>query len=442
VTDPSGALVPNAHVTVTNEDTGVTVKGETTRAGVYAIEALNPGKYRVIVEHQGFKQIEVLDLVLHTQDVISRNFVLPVGASSETIQVNGNQQSMSNSPSVSLTVTQAFVENMPLNGRSFQDLIALAPGSLSSNRQGFGAYGAYSINGQRDDANNFSVDGVSANLAADAGQNGGPGGGVQAVSGSYPMQSALGTTQSLVSIDALQEFRIQTSGYSAEFGRQPGGQVEFTTRSGTNEYHGGAFDYLRNTVMDANDWFANAKSQPREPEHQNDFGGTFGGPLSLPQLYDGKDKPFFFFSYEGLRLILPGFVSFSVPTADFRQAAAVGVQPYLDTSPIPNGPLNPDGITALFSHGLDSRNSLDSWSFRLDQAIGSKLHMFARFFDTPSYTEQPTTQPLSEALFNRINSIGGTLGATLLVSPNLVNEFRFNYTEASGQNYSGVSPDF
>ena len=139
-----------------------------------------------------------------------------------------------------------------------------------------------------------------------------PGNGLGGTLGSF---SALGGTNSLVSVDALQEFRIQTSTYAPEFGRTPGGQISIVTRSGTNQFHGTVFDYLRNDVLDANDWFADsATASPKAEERQNDFGGTFGGPIL-------KDRTFFFFSYEGLRLRLPQVTLSNVPDLNARQTA-------------------------------------------------------------------------------------------------------------------------
>src|SRR5258708_4451154 len=143
-------------------------------------------------------------------------------------------------------------------------------------------------------ANYFIVDGVSGNTGTQPGQFGGGAG----YAGAVPSGSVVGTTQSQVSIDALQEFRASTSTYSAEYGRTPGGQFSFITRSGTNEWHGSAYDYLRNDKFDANNWFNNSLRIKRQPERQNDFGGTLGGPIIIPRLYNGRNKTFFFFSYE------------------------------------------------------------------------------------------------------------------------------------------------
>src|SRR6185436_9121939 len=153
--------------------------------------------------------------------------------------------------------------------------------------------GQFSVNGQRADANYFTVDGVSANFGVT---------GyivmVQTAGGALPAISASGGTTSLVSADAMQEFRIQTSSFAPEFGRTPGGQVSIATRSGTNAFHGTVFEYFRNTVLDARDWFGNFNGLPKPQERLNDFGGVVGGPIF-------KNKTFFFFSYEAQRLRQP-----------------------------------------------------------------------------------------------------------------------------------------
>ena len=179
---------------------------------------------------------------------------------------------------VSTVVDRQFAENLPLNGRSFQTLIQLTPGVVvvPSN---FDDNGQFSVNGQRASSNYWMVDGVSANIGTGVNAAGTPGNALAGTSGSF---SALGGTNSLVSVDAMQEFRIQTSTYAPEFGRTPGGQISIVTRSGTNQFHGTAFNYLRNDVFDASNWFngyTNSPPLPKAKERQNDFGGTFGGPI-------------------------------------------------------------------------------------------------------------------------------------------------------------------
>src|SRR5437879_3531894 len=250
---------------------------------------------------------------------------MQVGSVSQTVTVEGGAPMINTTgAAVGTVVDQTYIKNMPLNGRSFQDLILLTPGIVTqtsqtgglNNNAGIGSTGEFSVNGQRPESNNYMVDGVSANLGAARGTAMIVGAGA---SGSVPGATALGTTQALVSVDDLQEFRVESSTYSAEYGRNPGGQLAFTTKSGTNQWHGTAYDYLRNDYFDANDWFNNYFGQKEPPLRQNDFGGTLGGPIWIPGAYNGKDKTFFFFSYEGLRLLQPqpAFVA-AVPDAALR----------------------------------------------------------------------------------------------------------------------------
>src|SRR4030095_9878586 len=164
---------------------------------------------------------------------------------------------------------RTFVDNLPLNGRSFQTLIMLTPGTVMT-PTAFNDQGQFSVNGQRTDANYFSVDGVSANFGVT-----GYFPMMQTASGALPALSASGGTNSLVSVDAMQEFRIQTSSFAPEFGRMPGGQISVATRSGTNTFHGTLFEYFRNGALEANNWFANLNRLPKPQTHQNDFGGVF-----------------------------------------------------------------------------------------------------------------------------------------------------------------------
>src|SRR5262249_17593162 len=234
-----------------------------------------PGPYRLQVSKFGFKSIIKPDIILNVGEALSLNFTLPLGSSSVVVTVEGGAPLVDTTDaSVSTVVDRQFAENLPLNGRSFQSLINLTPGVVVAavNSSGFDA-GQFNVNGQRANTNYWTVDGVSANIGTSTGSQG------DAVGGALGSYSVLGGTNSLVSVDALEEFRIQTSSYSPEFGRQPGGQISIVTRSGTNQFHGTLFDYLRNDILDANDWFANSKGLPKPRERQNDFGGTFSGPI-------------------------------------------------------------------------------------------------------------------------------------------------------------------
>jgi hypothetical protein len=447
VTDQSKGVVASARVTVTNVGTNERRSTVTSNDGNYSVNSLPPGNYKVEIERAGFENIVKPNLVLHTEDAIEINFELQVGSSSQTITVTDSAGQIDTSPAVGLLVNRDFVENIPLNGRSFQDLLALAPGAVSSNTS---SLGLYSINGQRDDANYFMVDGVAANLGQTT--NNQP----ASLSGTYPSQTALGTTQSLLSVDALEEFRIQTSGYSAEYGRQPGGQVQLQSRAGTNTWHGSAFDYLRNTIFDANSWYADHNGIPKQADHQNDFGGTIGGPVDIPHVYDGKNRTFFFFSYEGLRLLLPYSGREYDPTAALRQVSASSVRPYINSFPIPNGAPSNDGCTtdgtttgpacdALFTAGFSVPSSLNATSVRVDQAFGQKLRLFARYANTPSVAAQRAA-PLSSIYSTRLKSQTLTVGATIAITPLWSDEFRFNVglsqkaTVYSMDSFGGATP--
>jgi len=307
ITDSSGAALEGAEVILTNVDTEALQRTISNGEGFYSFPNVAPGNYLMSVHKQSFRSVSVTGITLDLQDKLSRNFVLPVGSISESITVTADSISLNTTDAtVSTVIDQTYIKNMPLNGRSFQDLILLTPGVVSSSPQNgtsVGNNGEFSVNGQRTESNYYIVDGVSANtgIASAISQ------GVQSAgaTGSVAAATALGTTQALVSVDDLQEFRVQSSTYSAEYGRNSGGQIAFETKSGTNLWHGTAYDYLRNDAFDASNWFNNFFGTPQQALRQNDFGGTLGGPVRIPHLYDGKDKTFFFVSYEGLRLTQP-----------------------------------------------------------------------------------------------------------------------------------------
>jgi len=366
VRDSSGAAIPNASVEVINDATNVHYATETNDEGIYSVPNLAPGTYHIRVSKQGFKTIVHPDITLNVQDAKAIGFTLPVGPVSDTVTVEGGASLINTeSATVSTVVDRRFVENMPLNGRSVQTLLTLTPGAVATHASGPNQ-GQFSVNGQRDDANYFTIDGVSANVGSNAAL-----GLTQTVGGVTPAWSAQGGTNSLVSVDAMQEFRIQTSTFAPEFGRTPGAQISIVTRSGTNQFHGTVFDYLRNDVLDAKDWFANRNGLLKPKERQNDFGGVVGGPII-------RDKTFFFFSYEGLRLRLPKSQTTVVPDSNSRNAAATSVQPLLKAFPLPNGQNFGNG-TAQFAASYSDPSTLDAYSLRLDHAITSRVTLFGRY---------------------------------------------------------------
>jgi hypothetical protein len=444
VKDPSGAVVPGAKVTVVKADTQALLETSSSDTGIYEFPSLQPGSYEIRVEKAGFQPLVRGKLTLHIGDRVQIDLELIVGDSKEAITVESGQEALNTvDGSVSTVIERQTVENMPLNGRSFQSLLNLTPGvnpinpmSLTpGNVQKTG--GQFTVNGQRSDANYFMVDGVSANSGVN-------GGGLigQSGTGSLPGTTALGGFNGLVSVDALQEFRIATSSFAPENGRTPGGQVLLLTRSGTNAFHGDVFNYFRNTALDANDWFLNRAGMQRGAVHQNDFGGVIGGPVI-------KDKLFFFLSYEGLRLtnIQPG-TSFTF-TRDARYLAArsangPGHSGYmaqiLNAYPLPaRDPSTGDGSTctspetciAPFTAAFPNHSRMDSGSARIDYTINSKLSLFARYVQSPSATAASGSLASINTTDISQQSNSGTVGLIHIISPSMNNDLRFGYSRAA-----------
>jgi len=422
---------------------------------------LHPGHYLISARKPGFKTVTVTQLELNVQDNVVRNFALQVGSIAETITITADDLHINTTDgTVSTVVDRQFAENLPLNGRSFQTLIQLTPGVVLTAANGNDT-GQFSINGQRGSSNYWMVDGVSANVGINGFST--PGNGLGGALGSF---SVFGGTNSLVSVDALQEFRIQTSTFAPEFGRTPGGQISIVTRSGTNQFHGTVFDYLRNDIFDANNWFNTAVTPalPKAQERQNDFGGTFSGPIL-------KDRTFFFFSYEGLRLRLPQTALTTVPCdstcqvfGNARASAVSAMQPYLNAFPLPNGPEvfttctpNVNGCpasgqqstgAAQFNSSFSNPGTLDAYSLRIDHRLSDKLALFGRYNYSPSKVDQRGFSPdtLSSVTAAKITTETATAGVTWSISPVITNDFRFNYSHVTSSsdntldNFGGAVP--
>jgi hypothetical protein len=420
ISDPAGLAVPGARVVVQSSGTSAARTVSSNGRGEYSVPALLPGPYNITVEANGFKTVHQNGVVVEVDQRARLDFALTVGSNTETITVQGNAPLLNTSDaSVSTLISNQFVENMPLNGRSFSSLIDLTPGVvlIPSNQT---EQGQFSVNGQHPDANYFLVDGVSANLgSAGNGINLG-----QSGSGQLPATSALGGTSSLVSLDALEEFRIQTSTFAPEYGRTPGAQISVVTKSGTNTFHGTAFEYFRNDKLDANDWFANASRLARPELRQNDFGGVLGGPIV-------KNKLFFFGSYEGLLVRQPEVADTFVPSLATRQDAPAAVQPLLNAYPLPNGPNLSNG-TAGFAASYSNPATLDSSGIRIDYLPLQKMTIFGRYSDAPSTLAQRAFNGFADSnvenIKYRYQSL--TLGSNQALTPRLTNEFRFNYSRS------------
>jgi hypothetical protein len=443
VIDEAGAVVPGVNIAVINIEQAVQRFAKTDDEGFFAVIGLSPGNYIVKAEREGFQTSEAPNVVLNVNDRVSITMQLKIGSlQGSTVNILDTPTLIDESPGTATVVDRHFVENLPLNGRSFHGLITLAPGVVitrSSNPE----QGQFSVNGQRANANYFTVDGVSANIGVSIAND--P---FQAASGSLPGLAVSGGTNNLVSVDALQEFKIQTSTYAAEFGRTPGAQVQLITRSGTNQFHGNVFNYLRNEVLDANDWFNNARRLPKPATRQNNFGFVLGGPVLLPRFgeggrqpgYDGRNRTFFFASYEGLRLRLPQSRSSDVPSLSARQSAPASLQVLLNAYPLPNGPDRiganglPNGL-APFNSSFSNPSRLDATSVRIDHTVNNKLVLFGRANYSPSsIVERGQGGALSLntlALFG-LKTETLTFGATQSFTSTITNELRVNFSRNTG----------
>ena len=420
VTDPAKSLVVDAGIAAISQTTNVRFETTTNGSGEFRLANLPPDNYQLEIEKPGFKKLLKANVVLHVQDTVRIDFELTIGELSEVVSVkDGAPVLNTESPTVSTVVDRTFVESIPLNGRSFQTLITLTPGVVLTTASQ-SDQGQFSVNGQRADVNYFTVDGVSANFGVTGAPNL-----VQTASGALPALSASGGMNSLVSVDATQEFRVQTSSVAPEFGRTPGGQVSIATRSGTNAFHGMLFDYFRNNVFDARDWFVNFSGLAKPQTRQHDFGAVIGGPIR-------KDKTFFFFSYEGLRLRQPSSLQTAVPNNASRQIAPAGTRPFLNAFPIANGTALGTGL-AQFNASFSNPSTLNATSIRVDEVLTSKVSLFGRYNFSPSRVEQRGPFFSSGRVLSTTNKVAAsihtfTAGLTQLITPEISNEVRANYS--------------
>src|SRR6266851_2716417 len=294
VLDSSGGAVPNAIVTVTNKATGVVITTPVNQTGEYQVLALIPGTYSVKVSADGFGSVLHDDIDLHVQDRLSIDFTLKVGSVKQEVVVTAGEPLLqTQSADVGSVVDEQHINDLPLNGRRYADLALLEPGVQKFYAANNPAPDRFSVNGNLELQNNFLLNGVDNNSWSENLQE-------------FSVQVVQ------PSPDAIQEFRVQTRTYSSEFGNSAGAVINATIKSGTNQYHGNLFEYLRNSVLDANSWINNAspingKAIPKGRFVQNQFGGTFGGPII-------KDKTFFFGDFERFSSRQSTTITSTVPT--------------------------------------------------------------------------------------------------------------------------------
>jgi hypothetical protein len=432
VTDERGAAIAGARVTIADAARALRREAVTGGDGVFRLMQLPPSRYQLVVEQRGFATTELMGVVLNVGEQSALRIELKIAGVGEVVTIS-DVSLVGDSPAVSTVVDRQFVENQPLNGRSFQTLVELSPGVVVT-PSNLVTPGQFSVNGQRAGSNYFTVDGVSANFGSTASTTL-----YETAGGGVPAYSSQGSTASLASVDAVEEFSIQTSTYAPEFGRQPGAQVQLVTRSGTNDFHGNLFNYLRNDKLDANNFFANANGLARPPIRQNDFGGVFGGPLRLPKTlfgpfgYDGRNRTFFFFSYEGVRLRTPFVtVPLQVPSLAARAAATGVLRDILNAFPLPTGPTFAASPNAApYRAAFSKPSSLDAVSVRFDHTFNSNLTVFGRVNHAPSVTDE-RARFCAASCVARLDHEADTftVGATMAFGARLSNDLRLNYSRA------------
>ena len=432
VSDPSGRAVPAASVTITHLQTGVARSVQTDQNGHYAAPALIAGSYRLEVEKVGFRKLRAEGITLAVSEQALSDFELALGDMADEITVTAPLVAIEDdSPAEGTVIPNNYIVNLPLNGRNFIDLALLAPGvfpnaqgSAGSERGRF----AFHSNGGREDANSYLFDGV------------------------YAMDPVLNSFSLTPSVDAIQEFRIITSNSDAGFGRQSGGQVAILLKRGGNEFHGSVYEFFRNDVLDARNFFTEP-GQPAPKLRRNQFGAAIGGPLR-------ENDTFFFADFEGLRERRAITRTTNVPTAAERMGDFSGstLPPPIDFTtfqPYPNGQLpfvHPIGANIANLYPLRNRNVTgqnyvgtpvlsdrsDRFDLRLDQSIGAGGTLTGRY----SFADRDLFEPYAAASFSSVPGFGNNvpergqnlmIGETHSIGSSWINEFRFGYNRvASG----------
>jgi hypothetical protein len=435
ITDSSGARLPGANVTIVNQDTGISRSVDTNTDGFYSVPLLQPGNYMITAKSGGFAtQVRTgITLEVGAHEVL--NFTLQVGQMTQTVEVTTEAPTVElASSSISAVVNSTTVRELPLNGRSWTDLATLQPGvapiqtqPAQNENRGFGSQ--LSISGARPQQNNYRLDGVSLNDYSNAG----PG-------------SVLGGS---LGVDAIQEFSVVTTNYSAEYGKTSGGVVNAVTRPGTNEFHGSAYEFLRNSALDARNFFDS--SIP--PFKRNQFGASAGGPIH-------KDRTFVFGDYEGIRQSLGLTSVVTVPSAAARSGQLCSipdtpptctpntvtvdpaVQKYLSIFALPNGPIISNGDLGVFSVAEQQIVSENFFTVRVDHKFSDKDSLFGTYmFDkTPLTTPDNFNDVLLGSLTKRQILV---LEEEHIFNPTLINSLRFGFNRdfANGpQTLKAINP--
>jgi hypothetical protein len=447
VTDSSGSVVPGAQVTVSNDERGFTRKVTSDGDGAYAVARIPIGEYTITVEKAGFEKLVRKGIHLDPGQTQRLDLQLQVGAVTEQVVISANPVAVeTETGAISHVVTSSQVSELNLEARNFANLATLIPGAaplgtgFDPTSVGVLANGTISFNGVPGNFNNWEIDSTN-NVDQGSGSN---------------------SLMIYPSIDSIAEFRISTSNYSAEFGKSGGANIEVVTKSGTKDFHGDLFEYLRNDAMDANDWFLNQAGSPKNPLKRNNYGFTLGGPLYIPGHYNTeKNKTFFFVSEEWRSYRQGTIIRQVVPTTLQRQGNFTECDPSLTATPEAGcvQPMDPntglpfpgdtvtvgptakallDGLIPLPNTGNNLYVSSPSLPtefredmFKIDQNLGDKIRVFVRYTQD-AYVQDFIPTLWSNASYGTVKSKwtspakSGVFHLTQTIRPNLLNEFIFS----------------
>src|SRR5262247_1881393 len=391
--DPSGAHVSGVQLTLLRKDTNTRLITTTDINGSYQFPQLPPATYSLTAESKGFKKVNFATVVVQVDLVTRVDIQFEIGEVTEVVEVAAAAPILeADKSTLSSVVDSRLISNMPLNARQFLDLANLTPGvqPTATGTQG----GGFSVAGARSQSNIFLVDGISN----------------QDTQINSPLNNFRIT-------DAVQEFNVQTSVAQDEFGRGTGGQINVVTKSGGNQFHGSAFEFLRNTVFDAADFFTNKLAARKNDLKRNQFGATFSGPVF-------KDKTFFFLNYEGFRQVAPTVSSTRVPTAAERATVTDPISKrVVDLWPTPNTP-NPNASINYIAN-VAARNSDNTGLVRIDHNFSDRDRLSGRFIEFRGESITPGQILQNGGNSNSPLSRSFVLTETHTFSPNFLNEFRF-----------------
>ncbi|HLJ14260.1 MAG TPA: TonB-dependent receptor [Bryobacteraceae bacterium] len=437
VADGSGDPIPNASVKAVEVGTQMTYTGTTNEAGLYSFDLVRIGTYTITASAPGFGTVVHKSVVVEVNQVVRTNFELPVGQVSEHVTVSATPPPIAtDDANLSEVLSEKTVSDLPLNGRDVLRMAALTPGVITGmkSRTGAAASGGEDFigAGAREVQNSISLDGVSI------------------------VSNLITTTTLRPSVDATQEFQIQTGTYSAQYGTMIGVHLNVITKSGTNDLHGTGWEFVRNNFFDARDFFAPpAAKQP--PYHQNQFGGELGGPVLIPKLYDGRNRTFFLVEYEGVRQSqiqssLAAMFPVAYRTGDLSAVKTAIKDPLNGFTPFPNNiipasELSPQAQKALAYMPLPNISGTSANNYqasaavgnttnqtldRIDQNIGDKTRIFFRLAWQNASLLQGVSNPyngFNVPLFDR----NYAFGYTQTINPHAVNDFRFGYEKSQYQ---------